>query len=114
MLDEFLTVDVDTDRRPAWVVLRGALDHFTAESARSALRTLEADGRSEVVVDLRGLAFMDSAGVDLIDDVRTGRFGRARYTVLDDNDVVLRVLDLLVPGAGRGPALVAVDGGRHA
>lgn len=46
--------------------LRGELDLSTAPKVEQALRQLEGDGPSTIVIDLRGLTFLDSSGLRLI------------------------------------------------
>jgi anti-sigma B factor antagonist len=48
------------------VSLRGELDVSTAPKVDQALRQLEEEGPSIIVVDLRGLTFLDSSGLRLI------------------------------------------------
>ena len=48
------------------LTLRGELDVSTAPQVEQALRQLEENGTSAIVVDLRGLTFLDSSGLRLI------------------------------------------------
>jgi len=48
------------------VGLRGELDVSTAPKVEHALRQLEENGASVIVIDLRGLTFLDSSGLRLI------------------------------------------------
>jgi len=57
-------VDVHRVDAAAIVEPRGELDLDTAETLRAALDDLEVDGR--VVLDLRGLSFIDSTGLRLL------------------------------------------------
>jgi anti-sigma B factor antagonist len=83
-----------SDRDAAWVRLGGELDLTSgpelAQSLRQAL-----GGSRVVVVDLRQLAFMDSAGVHVIVDAhnRARRAGR-RLVIIRGPGQVTRLLDL--------------------
>ncbi len=48
------------------LILRGELDLSTASQVEHALGQLEQDGASLIVIDLRGLTFLDSSGLRLI------------------------------------------------
>ena len=48
------------------VALRGELDVSTAPKVEQALQQLEGNGASVIVIDLRGLTFLDSSGLRLI------------------------------------------------
>jgi anti-anti-sigma factor len=60
-----LTIQIRRRRRTVLVALRGELDLGTASSISPAIEGLrpEADGVRHVVMDLRGLTFMDCAGL---------------------------------------------------
>jgi anti-anti-sigma factor len=62
---EQLTVEARTSRRTALVALRGELDLVTVSKVAEVLDGLDprADGVRHVVLDLRGLTFMDLTGV---------------------------------------------------
>ena len=49
----------------AWLAVAGELDAFSAPKLRSALREARAAGEA-LVLDLRGLRFMDSSGLAVI------------------------------------------------
>jgi anti-sigma B factor antagonist len=56
------------------VGLRGELDVSTTPKVEQALRQLEEEGVPAIIIDLRGLTFLDSSGLRLILDAD----GRAR------------------------------------
>ena len=93
----------------AWVHVAGALDIATSPELDRALR--EAPARL-VVLDLRDLAFMDSAGIDTIREASAGARRDGRTLILlrgtpnvdrlfaftgTDDDVEVGDLDLLEP-----------------
>jgi anti-anti-sigma factor len=59
-----LTTDVESGDGRADIVLRGELDLATVSLAEDAVNG--ADGAGTVVLDLRGLSFLDSSGLRLI------------------------------------------------
>lgn len=69
---EFFAVEVQRREHVTIVQPRGELDAATAETLRSALdaaianATLDMDHRARLELDLRGLSFIDSAGLHLL------------------------------------------------
>lgn len=50
----------------AVVIVRGEIDHTTGDALRQALVTAEVVGTPRTVVDLSGVTFMDSSGVNIL------------------------------------------------
>ncbi|MFE9846168.1 STAS domain-containing protein [Streptomyces goshikiensis] len=71
---------VARDARGLRVSLAGELDLYTAEQVGPRLRELARSGHRDIVVDLCGLSFCDSAGIDLF--IRLHRRCRAEGTRL--------------------------------
>jgi anti-anti-sigma factor len=71
---------VETEREGdvATIRLEGELDLTTAREADTAIQRMEDEGATTLVVDLRGLRFMDSTGLRVIvsADSRARRAGR--------------------------------------
>lgn len=80
---DLLRIDVRPDRERVILVLQGALDHFTAPLLRAAVVEVIAVGWQDIVLDLRELRFMDSGGIHLLEELRDGAFGDARYRMVD-------------------------------
>jgi anti-anti-sigma factor len=49
-----------------WVALGGELDVYATPSLRAALRNVEEAGAGTIVLDLRGLEFLDSSGLAVL------------------------------------------------
>jgi anti-anti-sigma factor len=49
-----------------WVALGGELDVYATPSLRAALRNVEQAGAGTIVLDLRGLDFLDSSGLAVL------------------------------------------------
>jgi len=81
-LDFDLTVGRD-ERGAYRLTLRGELDLATAERLEQAL----ADTDGEVLLDLRGLTFMDSTGVRVLLEVAEQRVSDLRIMVPAQGDV---------------------------
>jgi len=101
-------VEARTHRRTALVALRGELDLVTVSKVAEVLDGLEpqADGVRHVVLDLRGLTFMDSSGLHEL--VRQNEFARRNghnLAVVRGTDAIQRVLEL----TGVADSLVLVD-----
>jgi len=79
--EEFAISTREVDGR-AHVVLRGELDLATAPELEQLL-TERIDANQEVIVDLRGLEFMDSSGIRVLvaAHARAGRVGTRLFIV---------------------------------
>jgi anti-sigma B factor antagonist len=77
------------------VLLRGDLDLSTAKQAEQAIEDAERSGQQTVVVDLRGLSFMDSTGLRVIvsADKRASRSNR-RLVIIQGPLAVRRVFEI--------------------
>jgi anti-sigma B factor antagonist len=74
--DEALVVDLEARTGEVWVIPVGELDLDTAEELEQSLSIALASEAERVVVDLRGLEFMDSAGLRVIVAACTGPDGQ--------------------------------------
>ncbi len=75
-------VDVRPCRERIVVRVQGEIDLATAPRLHDAVADAVADGWSHLVVDLRAVSFMDSAGVHLLLDLKD--MGSTRRGVPDD------------------------------
>jgi anti-sigma B factor antagonist len=77
------------------VVLTGELDIATHGEAEAKLKEAQQSGASVVVLDLRGLSFMDSTGLRLLvqADSRARESGQ-RLAIVRGPDAVHRVLEI--------------------
>ena len=87
---ELTTSDRDGGAR---IALNGELDIATAPRLEEEVRRLETEGRKLIVIDLRGLEFMDSSGLRalLAADTRARERG-ARLVIIRGDDRIQRVL----------------------
>jgi anti-anti-sigma factor len=105
---EQLAVEARRRRRTALVALRGELDLLTVSKVAEVLDGLEprADGLRHVVLDLRGLTFMDVMGLnELIKQNESARSNRHNLAVVRGTAAIQRVLEL----TGVEEMLVLVD-----
>jgi len=105
---EQFAVEARTNRRTALVALRGELDLLTVSKFAEVLDGLEprAGGVRHVVLDLRGLTFMDLTGLhELIRQNEFARSNRHNLAVVRGTDAIQRVLEL----TGVEEMLVLVD-----
>jgi anti-anti-sigma factor len=103
-----LAVEARTRRRTALVALRGELDLATVSKVAELLDGLEprADGVRHIVLDLRGLTFMDVVGLrELIKQNEYARTNHHNLAVVRGTDAIQRVLKL----TGTDELLVLVD-----
>ncbi len=103
-----LAVEARTHRRTALVALRGELDLVTVSKVAEVLDDLkpDADGVRHVVLDLRGLTFMDSSGLhELIKQNEFARSNRHNLAVVRGSPAIERLLEM----TGVKDHLVLVD-----
>ena len=101
-------VEALTHRRTALVALRGELDLVTVSKVAEVLDGLEPQpsGVRHVVLDLRGLTFMDSSGLhELIRQNEFARSNRHNLAVVRGTPAIQRVLEV----SGVEHMLVLVD-----
>jgi anti-anti-sigma factor len=106
--DEQLAVEARTHRRTALVALRGELDLLTVSKVAEILDGIEltADGVRHLVLDLRGLTFMDMPGLrELIKQNEYARSNHHNLAVVRGTDAINRLLKL----TGVEEHLVLVD-----
>jgi anti-anti-sigma factor len=88
-----LRVEVIDGSRSARLALHGEFDIASADDAGRALQELLRRDLDAVVIDLSGLAFIDSTGVKFLVDGRdTARARGVRLTLVQGGDPVRRVL----------------------
>lgn len=88
--------------------LRGEIDYFGAAHLVTLLDDL-ADGRTDVVVDVSEVRFMDAAALHALDAVATRLRGTRRVILRSPSRVVNRLLALL-PGTGADRVVSSPDG----
>jgi anti-anti-sigma factor len=94
---EQLAVEARTQRRTALVALRGELDLVTVSKVAEVIEGLEpqADGVRHIVLDLRGLTFIDLAGLrELLRQNEYARTNRHNLAMVRGTDAIQRVLEL--------------------
>lgn len=94
---EQLAVEARRNRRTALVALRGELDLLTVSKVAEVLDGLElrADALRHVVLDLRGLTFLDLLGLkELIRQNEFARSNRHNLAVVRGTAAIQRVLEL--------------------
>jgi anti-anti-sigma factor len=92
-----LAVEARRNRRTALVALRGELDLLTVSKVAEVLDGLElrADALRHVVLDLRGLTFLDVLGLkELIRQNEYARGNRHNLAVVRGTAAIQRILEL--------------------
>jgi anti-anti-sigma factor len=105
---DYLAVEAHAHRRTALVALRGELDLVTVSKVAEVFDKLDlhAAGVRHIVLDLRGLTFMDVIGLrELIKQSEYARSNRHNLAVVRGTKVIQRVLEL----TGVAEQLVLVD-----
>jgi anti-sigma B factor antagonist len=90
-----LRCEVSRSGDAAWVRPVGELDLDTVHRIEAALEDLRGDGCADLVLDLRGLTFMDSTGLRLV--IRWDTAAREdgfRFAIVPGEEVVQRVFRL--------------------
>ena len=86
--------EAEVDAGVVRIALSGDLDVSTAPSVEKRLVELEDGGAERVILDLRGLGFIDSTGLSLLinADRRARRAGR-RVTIVSGTGAPRRILE---------------------
>jgi anti-anti-sigma factor len=89
------SIRIQEESGAAHVVLEGELDIATTPRAETELRRLEGENVGVIVLDLRGLTFMDSTGLRLLvaADARAREAGH-RLAIVRGPGPVHRVLEI--------------------
>ena len=88
-----ISVTPDEDR--VLVAPEGELDLSTALPLEEELHGLQARGFQRLVLDLRGLTFLDSSGLRLLVNARRDALERGKkFSLIDGAPRVCRVLDI--------------------
>ncbi len=90
--DTNFSMVVDTSFDPVVVLPVGDLDMSAAQPFRAALAKLIEAGHADIDLDLSGLHFMDSTGLDVLVRVQDSMTGT--LTLVDPPDLVRRMLDV--------------------
>jgi anti-sigma B factor antagonist len=78
------------------IALAGESDVYTYDQLRGALESAAAQGVSLLIVDLSGLEFMDSTGVQVLLDIRVMMINRGgKLALASPQNTVARVLNLV-------------------
>jgi anti-sigma B factor antagonist len=85
-------IGVRTADDRAFVIPRGELDMASTDQVAERIDALVRDGYEAVVLDLRELTFMDSAGVRLV--VQQTRSPDRQVSLIDGTEPVARLFDL--------------------
>ena len=94
-----LSVDVVPDRRAVVVVVEGELDLASIDRVDREVRELRGVGFDQIVVDLRGVEFLDSAGLRLLLSLRNdAKRGGFRLELVRGPACVQRVFELTATG----------------
>jgi anti-sigma B factor antagonist len=90
-----LSLSVTPDRECITVLAAGELDISNATDLEARIQKLSDAGWATVVLDLRGVTFMDSTGLRALQRSRRAMHARGRrVTIVDASDVVRRLFAL--------------------
>jgi anti-sigma B factor antagonist len=92
-----MTLQVLTSDAPRTIRLIGEVDVSNAHRLRDALGE-ELHRGGDIVVDLAGLAFLDSTGIQLLIRTALSLRGRGRLRLVSPGDLVRRTLELIPVG----------------
>jgi anti-anti-sigma factor len=97
--DTAFGIDVEKRETAVRVTLSGELDYARAGTLRERLEQVEAEGPEMLLIDLRGLSFMDSSGLrELTLAVRRGRVAGRRVVLVKGRGPVDDVLQITRAG----------------
>ena len=93
--DDLLTLGVEVHHDHRRLVIRGEIDMSTAPLIERQLLRFAADGQRPVVVDLRGVTFMDVTGLRVFLDANARSLaGSNRLTLIPGPEAVQRIFEL--------------------
>ena len=94
-MPDHLQITVEETCSAHVVKLRGDLDLGSADDLRERLNGVALDGKPEIVVDLRDLAFLDSSGLrELIVASRSAATIGRRFALIAGRDEIQRVFKI--------------------
>jgi anti-sigma B factor antagonist len=75
------------------VAVAGEIDVYTAPSLREQLEELDAEGSSDIVVDMTGVEFLDSTGLGvLVGGLKRARLRGGTLRLVSDQEKILKIL----------------------
>ena len=89
-------LSIEKHKNNLLVEFKGELDHHSTENARKKIDQEYSDNQMKnIILDLRGLTFMDSSGIGLI----MGRYKRCieekgKVVIVNDNNYVDKILKM--------------------
>jgi anti-sigma B factor antagonist len=90
-----LRCEIVRNGETAWVQPFGELDLDSVHRVEAALEQVRGEGCRQLVLDLRGVTFMDSTGLRLVIRWDTaGQQDRFRFAVVPGDEIVQRVFRL--------------------
>ncbi|MDP9301583.1 MAG: STAS domain-containing protein [Actinomycetota bacterium] len=90
-----LEIEVDDVQGSSVLRLRGELDLMGVDPLERALAAAQVTGSRKVVIDLRGLTFIDSSGLSvLLRAHSSGRNGAPRLELIPGNPTIHRVFQI--------------------
>lgn len=89
-----LTISSRRDAQTHTIGLVGELDLATIDGVHRELARVEATDASAIIIDLSGLTFIDSSGVQLLYLAHTRHAGNDRFSLLRGPAAVQRVFEL--------------------
>ena len=94
-LEEPLIIEIEDEGGDTVFVLRGELDPHTAPSLRTEIDRVFDAGRTNLVLDLSGLSFIDSSGLRVIISAHKDAAERNGHLVLrSPSQTTRRLLDI--------------------
>ncbi|HLR21886.1 MAG TPA: anti-sigma F factor antagonist [Tissierellaceae bacterium] len=91
-----MLLDLEKNNKCLIAKFKGELDHHSSESTREKIDNYYLENNLQsIILDLRGLTFMDSSGIGLI----MGRYKntidrKGKLIVINDNNYVERILNM--------------------
>lgn len=89
-----MLLQIEKTEEPKGLRLTGELDASNVEQLGAALRP-DIDAGGDVVLDLSGLRFMDSSGIQVVVRAARDLEGRGNLILLQPGDAVRRLLELI-------------------
>ncbi|MEX2458183.1 MAG: STAS domain-containing protein [Actinomycetota bacterium] len=92
-----MDLEVDTEQRDRWSVisLRGEIDVYTAPRLRQALIDLIEGGKSDILVDMSRVDFLDSTGLGvLVGGLKRVKAKDGSLEIVATQDKILKIFEI--------------------
>lgn len=90
-----LTINIDEKNKQAIMTLKGEIDIYTAPKLKEQLNELVGESKADVIVDLKGVTYMDSTGLGtFVSGLKHAKESDAKLKLIRANDRLIRLFQV--------------------